>query len=167
MGHDGADAALEAWQGPVRDLHDFRFADGLVEVKAWRTEAGARVHIPRPEQISVDPGRPLRLAAVQISTGSLSGRTLSESLTALSARMNGVQSQRFGELLAEYGYLDSHADRYPERLLVLGLDVFEVREGFPHIDLRFIPGGVVDVRYIIELGALQSFRCADRRLSPS
>ena len=166
MGNDGADAALEAWQGPVRELHDFRFADGLVEVKAWRAEAGARVHISRPEQISIDPNRPLHLAAVQISAGGPSGRTLAETVAALEKRMNGVQAQRLGELLAEYGYLDTHAERYPDRLLVLGLDVFEVREGFPHIDLRSVPGGVADVRYAIELGPLESFRCTDRHLSP-
>jgi hypothetical protein len=165
--NDGADAAMEAWQGPVRELHDFRFDDGLVEVKAWRTEAGARVHISRPEQISVDPNRPLHLAAVQISTGGPSGRTLAETIAALKTQMSGVQTQRLDELLAEYGYLDSQAERYPDRLLVLGLDVFEVREGFPHIDLRTVPGGVADIRYTIELGPLESFRCANRHLSPS
>lgn len=164
--NDGADVAMEAWQGPVRELHDFRFDDGLVEVKAWRAEAGARVHISRPEQISVDPNRPLHLAAVQISTGGPSGRTLAETIAALKTQVSGVQTQRLDELLAEYGYLDSQAERYPDRLLVLGLDVFEVREGFPHIDLRTVPGGVADVRYTIELGPLESFRCANRHLSP-
>lgn len=164
MAADGTDAALEAWQGPVRKLHDFRFADGLVEVKSWRVESGARVHISQPDQIGVDPNRPLHLAAVQISVGGPAGHTLRETAALLRSRMNGIQAQRFEELLAEYGYLEAQADEYHERMQVRGLDVYEVRAGFPHVDVRSIPGGVVELRYGIELGALDQFRTSNPHL---
>jgi hypothetical protein len=165
MAVDGVDAALESWQGPARELHDFRFAEGLVEVKTWRVESGARVHISQPSQIGVDSHRPLHLTAVQISVGGPAGRTLRESIGLLGARMSTMQAQRFEELLAEYGYLETQADEYCDRMLVLGVDVYDVREGFPHVDIRSIPGGVAELRYAIELGALEPFRSSNRHLS--
>ncbi len=166
MAADGADAALESWQGPARELHDFRFADGLVEVKSWRVESGARVQISQPSQIGVDPHRPMHLAAVQVSAGGPTGRTLRETVALLRARMSGLQVQRFEELLADYGYLEAQAEEYRDRMLVHGLDVYEVRAGFPHVDVRSIPGGVAELRYAIELGALEPFRSENPHLSP-
>jgi hypothetical protein len=161
---DGADAALVAWQGPARELHDFRFADGLVEVKTWRVESGARVQISQPSQIGIDHDRPLHLAAVQISAGGPSGRTLAETISILRTSMTGLQVQRLDEALADYGYLEAQADEYRDRMLVQGLDTYEVREGFPHVDVRSIPGGVAELRYAIELGALETFRTTNRHL---
>lgn len=163
---DGADAALEAWQGPARELHDFNFPDGLVEVKSWRVESGARVHISDPSQIVIDAQRRLQLAAVQVSFGGPSGRTLPESVADFRSRLQPMQAQRLDELLAEYGYLAAQADDYRDRMTVVGLDVFEVRGGFPHIDVRSVPGGVSSLHYAIELGALEPFRTANPHLQP-
>ena len=162
---DGADAALEAWQGPARELHDFRFPDVLVEVKSWRVESGARIHISDPGQIVIDPQRRLHLAAVQVSFGGPYGRTLPEAAADLRSRLEPMQAQRLDELLAEYGYLSAQADDYRDRMMAVGLDVFEVRGGFPHIDVRSVPGGVTSLHYAIELGALEPFRTANPHLN--
>lgn len=154
----GLDEALEAWHGPERELHDFKFNEGIVEVKSWRAESGAKIYISHADQISVDSQKPMQLAAVQISTGGTIGMTLPETTRQLSAKMNGMQAQRFDELLAAYGYIDLHANEYHDRMQVLGLDVYEVSEGFPHIDTRSIPGGIANLKYTIELGSLESFR---------
>jgi hypothetical protein len=167
MAKDGIDAALDAWQGPDRKLHDFRFVDGLIEVKCWRAESGGRVYISQPDQISVDPNRPIHLAAVQISVGGGSGKALGEMIGSLKSRMNGIQGQRFDELLAEYGYLQAHAHQYSDRVHILGMDLYEVRKGFPHLDVRSLPGGVIEVRYALELGALAQFQTANLHLKPS
>jgi hypothetical protein len=34
------------------------------------------------------------------------------------------------------------------------------------VDARSIPGGVAELRYVIELGALDAFRSSNRHLSP-
>ena len=154
----GIDEALEAWHGPERELHDFKFNEGIIEVKAWRAESGAKIYISHADQIAVDSQKPMQLAAVQISTGGTIGMTLPETTRLLSDKMNGIQVQKFDELLAAYGYIDLHANEYHDRMHVLGLDVYEVREGFPHIDIRSIPGGIANLKYTIELGSLESFR---------
>ncbi len=163
---DGADSALDSWQGPAKELHDFHFPDGLVEVKTWRVDSGARVQISQPSQIIVDPKRPIRIAAVQISSGGPSGRTIADTVALVRSSMDGLQAQRFQEALADYGYLDSQAADYPDKMLVHGLDIYQVRDGFPHVDVRSIPGGVTELRYAIELGALEGFRVTSAHLSP-
>jgi hypothetical protein len=72
--------------------------------------------------------------------------------------MSGMQVQRFEELLAAYGYLELHANDYNDRMQVLEFSLFSVREGFPHIETRNIPGGIGNLKYSIELGAVESFK---------
>jgi hypothetical protein len=154
----GADVALDSWHGPERELHDFRFEEGAVEVKTWRAESGAKIYISNADQVTVDPLKPMKIAAIQISTGAANGSTLVETIKQLRSKMNGMQEQRFEELLAAYGYIDLHANDYNDRMQVLRLDLFEVREGFPHIDSRSIPGGIANLKYSIELGSVESFK---------
>jgi hypothetical protein len=154
----GADVALDSWHGPERELHDFRFEEGAVEVKTWRAESGAKIYISNADQVTVDPIKPMKIAAIQISTGAANGSTLVETVKQLKSKMNGMQEQRFEELLAAYGYIDLHANDYNDRMQVLRLDLFEVREGFPHIDSRSIPGGIANLKYSIELGSVESFK---------
>lgn len=154
----GADEALESWHGPERDLHDFRFDEGAVEVKTWRVESGAKIYISNADQIAVDSLKPMQIAAVQISTGTTTGATLVDTVKKLKSQMTGMQVQRFEELLAAYGYIDLHANDYNDRMQVLGFGLFSVREGFPHIDSRSIPGGIANLKYSIELGAIESFK---------
>lgn len=160
---DGTEAALEAWQGPARELQDFSFVDCLLEVKSWHAENGARVRISDPAQIVVDPVRQVFLVAVQLSLGP-TGQTLPELVAELRRAMNGMQDQRFTEQLADYGFLDTHAANYRDRISVLGVEAFEVRDGFPHIDVRALPGGISMLRYSIELGAVEDFRTINRHL---
>jgi hypothetical protein len=161
---DGMDAALAAWHGPERNLHDFAFPECLMEVKSWHTENGGRVRISDPGQLIVDPVRPIQLIAVQLAVGP-AGRTLAEAICVIRKRMDDAQSERFSDLLADYGFHDVHAAEYRDCLSVVGIEAYEVREAFPHIDVRTIPGGVSMLRYSIELGAIHGFRIANRWLA--
>jgi hypothetical protein len=154
----GVDEALESWHGPERDLHDFRFDEGAVEVKTWRAESGAKIYISNADQITIDSVKPMQIAAVQISAGATKGMTLAETVNNLKSQMSGMQVQRFEELLAAYGYLELHANDYNDRMQVLEFSLFSVREGFPHIETRNIPGGIGNLKYSIELGAVESFK---------
>ena len=160
---DGMHASLAAWHGPDRELHDFSFPECLVEVKSWHAENGGRVRISDPGQLVVDPVRPVHLVAVQLAVGP-AGRTLPEAIASLRQAMDSVQADRFSDLLADYGFHDVHAAEYRDCLSVIGIESYEVRLGFPHIDVRTIPGGISMLRYSIELGALQEFRSANKRL---
>ncbi len=158
---NGIDQALEAWHGPDRELHDFVFADCLLEVKSWQTERGGRVRISDPSQLLVDSARPVYLVAVHLAIGP-SGLLISEFIASLQQKMDTVLSERFYESLAEYGYHDAHSGEYKDRVSVNGIESYEVRAGFPHIDVRAVPGGISGLQYSIELGSIQSYKCVNK-----
>jgi len=70
-------------------------------------------------------------------------------------------------LLAAYGYMDAQADEYPEKISVLSVSSFRVQRGFPFIDSKGLPGGVHDLHYAIELGAMEPFRELQPNLTPA
>ena len=160
---DGMDAALAAWHGPDRELHDFSFPDCLMEVKSWHSENGGRVRISDPGQLIIDLVRPVHLVAVQLARAP-AGQALPGLIASLGQRMNSIQYDRFFELLADCGYHDAHSTEYRDCFSVIGIESYSVRQGFPHIDVRTIPGGISMLRYSIELGALQDFRAYNKRL---
>jgi hypothetical protein len=157
------DEALEAWHGPDRELHDFVFSDCLLEVKSWQTEKGGRVRVSDPGQLLVDSVRPVYLVAVHLAIGP-SGLLLSDFIASLQQKMNPVLSERFFESLAEYGYHDVHSEEYNDRISVNGIESYEVRAGFPHIDIRSIPGGISGLQYSIELGSIQSYKNINKHI---
>ncbi len=161
---EGVDLALAAWQGPKRELHDFRFSDGLLEVKSWATESGARIHISHPSQIVVDNFAPVQIAAVRLHIGGPNGITLPELVGCVKQTMDPVQAETFEELLSEYGYMESHSPYYSEKIDLGAVDIYDVREGFPHVDVKTIPGGISNLRYSIELGSIERFRSASAHL---
>ena len=154
----GPDAALDTWHGPDRDLLDFHLQESFIEVKTWRVESGSKVTISNAHQLGIDANRPIYLVAIQLSPGGADAKTLGEQINDLRGRIDGILKQRFDELLAAYGYMDAQADEYPEKISVLSVSSFRVQRGFPFIDSKGLPGGVHDLRYSIELGAMEPFR---------
>jgi hypothetical protein len=61
--------------------------------------------------------------------------------------------------LAEYGYLERHADLYTERVVVAGVRAYAVREPFPRIHSEHVPAGVSGVEFAIALDALAECEC--------
>lgn len=158
---DGAETALTAWQGPERALHDFHFADGLVEVKSWTVASGGRIRVSHSSQVVVDTANPMHIVAVQLSVGGSTGTSLPEAISSLRNAFVGTLRFRFDEMLAQYGYVDAHAELYDSRMEVSRIDAFKVVPGFPHISPQTLPGGLTDVQYSIELGALEPFRTSN------
>ena len=154
----GAEAALDSWHGPDRDLLDFHLPSSFIEVKTWRVESGSKVTISNAHQLGIDANRPIFLVAIQLSSGGAEAKTLAENISELRGQIGGILKQRIDELLAAYGYMDTQADNYPEKISVLSVASFRVQSGFPYIDSKGIPGGVHDLRYCIELGAMEPFR---------
>ncbi len=154
----GADASLAAWHGPERELLDYHLPARFIEVKTWRIDGGAKISISHPNQLAVDSNRPIYIVAVQISVGGNGGQSLPEYVRELRSKIPGLGAQRFDELLAAYGYMESQADDYPEKFTALDVSGYEVRPGFPFIDSRAVPGGISDLRYSIEIGALAPFQ---------
>lgn len=161
---DGARSTLRAWKGPQGGLHDFEFHDLHFEVKSWRVGGAGRLRISQLGQVVVDSAKPMILVAVQIAIDVEDGRSLPESVADVRALIDVDLRDEFDGRLAEAGYLEAHAAHYGQRLRVVRTDAFAVVDDFPRIDPLVVSGGITDVQYSIDIGALAPFRTNHRRL---
>lgn len=153
----GTDAALEAWKGPLGELHDFRLPDYRVEVKAWSNDNIPRVVISNPSQVFVDAACPVWIAAAQVYSHEKTGRCLAEWIEGLSKKMDAAQRDVFDSLLADYGYLSAHADLYTRPYSIGTQTFYRVTEKFPRIKPEQIPSGISWMKYAIDINSISSF----------
>jgi hypothetical protein len=153
----GADSAMESWRGPRRELHDFHLPAFRIEVKTWINESLPRIFISDPSQVTIDPAWPIWISAVQLSNDITAGSTLPSRVGVLAAGLNADQKLTFDTLLADAGYLSSHAEIYTKLYSVRDTVFYRIVDGFPLIDPATIPGGITCLKYAFELGALAPF----------
>jgi len=153
----GVDAALDTWKGPAGELHDFRFDASRIEVKTWGNESAPRIFISDPSQIVIDTTWPVFIATVQLAKDDVAGLTLPERIATVINGMTASQKSVIEVLLADVGYLSVHAELYSKRYTVADTVSYHIRDGFPLIDPTTLPGGVTNLKYALELGALSPF----------
>ena len=156
----GVDVALETWKGPAGELHDFRHDPFRIEVKTWVNESSPRIFISDPSQIVIDPAWPVFIAAVQLARDNTAGFTLPERIATILVGMTAPQRAIMEVLLADVGYLPVHAELYTKRYFVAETVFHSIGDGFPMIDPVTLPGGITNLKYALELGALGPFICA-------
>lgn len=162
----GAHDAVAAWRGPWArvglGVHDFTFPDGRgIEVKSTHQPPGT-IRVSSPGQL-VPSDQPLDLIVLPVEDA------LHDSSAAIPFRK---YAQETGEAVALAGPVAS--DKWEAALDALTLDLsdewydkyrflpgewrrFEVKSGFPHLDIPALPSGIVDVRYSLELLRLAPF----------
>lgn len=153
----GVDAALETWKGPAGELHDFHHEAFRIEVKTWVNESSPRIFISDPSQIVIDPAWPVFIAAVKLARDNATGFTLLERIMTILGGMTAPQRTVMEVLLADVGYLPVHAELYSKRYTVAETIFHRIENGFPMIDPATIPGGITNLKYSLELGALAPF----------
>ncbi|MEU0538337.1 PD-(D/E)XK motif protein [Nocardia sp. NPDC005978] len=107
----GAGPAIEAWQGPLREEHDFVFDDIDCEIK---TTAGERRRHLISGLTQLVPSRvvPLALISIQVTrTGTSRGRTLPHLVTAVRGLAGGHRAV-LDQRLSGLGWRDQDADLY-------------------------------------------------------
>lgn len=113
--HDGEDAAIAAWLGPLAEEHDFGFPDFDVEVKTTKSEA--RVHvIGNATQLEPQPNRPLYLLSVQITRAgaAVDAFTLPQLIERTRSKLQR-NLRAFDAALEGLGWRDGDADLYRTR----------------------------------------------------
>jgi hypothetical protein len=149
----GAMNTIEGWTGPLSAEHDFRFVDGIFEIKT--IGAGALgVKISSEEQLD-DCDRQLQLVVVVLENRD----SKDENAVCLSGLVNELREELktdhsvavlFEDRLLSVGYLDR--EEYGVRFFRLErFRHFAVRDGFPRIVRSQLPSAVHNVRYEIDL----------------
>lgn len=161
-----AEDAVRAWRGPWAKaglgVHDFTFADGRgIEVKSTHQPPGT-IRVSSPSQL-VPTGQALDLLVLPVEDAPI------DSNAAVSFRQ---YAQQLGELLGSTS--PSAAESWDAALDALTLDLsdewydryrflpgdwlrFQVRDGFPHLDIPSLSAGIIDVHYSLELLRLSPF----------
>lgn len=158
VGQFGPVPAVDAWQG-MGGLRDLELPSYSVEVKTYQAETGAAVRLNDPQQIEGSPARPVYLATARLALSNVNGRTLPEVIAILEQQLHSEPSavETFRDRLADYGYMAVEAARYTERFVIINLQLFAIRDGFPRILAASIPPGVVDVHFSIILSAMANY----------
>ena len=160
----GTGAAVNAWRGPFREVHDFRTERVSIEVKSSLASAGATFRVSSLEQL--DPGNAscLLIRHVALSVGHGIGEALPDIVGRLREALKKQDpgaATRFDGSLMECGYLDDHAGAYAENgLSVRASRWFEVREGFPRLLPGSVPAGIVAANYAVALELCAPFEIA-------
>ncbi|UUX58712.1 PD-(D/E)XK motif protein [Glutamicibacter halophytocola] len=158
--------ALAAWKGPFsRDgigNHDFTFHDGSsIEVKS-RRQASSSVRVSSVNQL-VPSTTSLDLLVLpieddrQASTRSIGFREFVAETEALVLLANSSAQDVWHDAIRSLGLdlSDEWYDRY--RFIVGEWQRFQVRTGFPYLDVPEIKRGITDIRYSLDLPLLRPF----------
>lgn len=147
-----ARTVLEAWQGPLRGLHDFVLGSGAIEVKATATVQGFQARVQSLDQFDETVRQPLFCCAVRF-TERADGATLPEHIDAAAALLQGdfLALGLFETRLLQAGYLAATADRYTRRLNPREVRLLRIGETFPRLTASTVPAGVLRARYDVDL----------------
>lgn len=148
--------AVNAWQGPIRGLHDFVLPLGALEVKSTTAPTGFRATISALDQMDPAVQSPLHLVAVRLVEHA-AGITLVERVALVRERVSRVSPsalQTFSLRVLQAGFIEAMAGHYTRRFQVSDVRLFPVAGSFPMLTIRSVPRGVISARYVIDLDAV-------------
>jgi hypothetical protein len=164
LGAVGDTAAIEGWVGPGGAPQDFNFGEVAIEVKTSAGKNPQTLRISSERQLDDSPLRALYLWHLSVDERIGAGQTLPELVSEVRGLVEGTAAIGLEDTLLTAGYHDGHARRYRTGYTPRSSGVYRVGEGFPRLTERDCPVGLGDVRYSIELGAIEAFRFERRDL---
>lgn len=161
-----AEDAVRAWRGPWAKaglgVHDFTFADGRgIEVKSTHQPPGT-IRVSSQGQL-VPTGQALDLLVLPIenaprdSSAAVPFRQYAQQLGEALGSASATAAETWDAALdaLRLNLSDEWYDRY--RFLPGEWLRFQIKDGFPHLDIPSLPAGIIDVHYSLELLRLAPF----------
>lgn len=157
-------AALEAWTGPRRTIHDFVRNDRALEIKATASVEGTSVRINGWDQLDPADVRSLHLAVVHCRQSD-AAPTLDERIQGLVEM--GIPLQPLLSKVSLTGYVYESRHPIPTQYRVAGLRLWEVTPDFPGLRRSSLPEasrkGVSQLQYVLATDSAPS-RLPDSRV---
>jgi hypothetical protein len=157
-------AAILAWTGPDRQLQDFQFPDGAIEVKTTSGNSAEIVRIANERQLDCRAAGQLFLVTLALDARREGpGLTLPDLVGALRGKMRPLgTAAEFEQRLNMGGYLETQAHLYSDRHYAVRQRLVHAVGGkFPRITERDLPDGLSDVSYTLDLHAASGFRTSE------
>jgi hypothetical protein len=160
-------AAVLAWTGPDRQLQDFQFPGGAIEVKTASGNNAEIVRIANERQLDGHAVGQLFLITLALDVRREGpGLTLPDLVEDLrgKARPMGMAAE-LEQRLTMGGYLETQAHLYSDRhYAVRQRLVHSVSGNFPRITERDLPDGLSDASYTLDLHAASDFRTSEHEM---
>ncbi len=152
--------ALDAWIGPKGGNQDFVFGNTAVEVKTLSNKGPNLVNIASENQLE-SPAEKLYLTTSRIIESSelSSSISLNEMVQRIETDLIGSSAlDEYQTKLAEVGYAELHHYDNPS-MQVAETRAYQVIDEFPRIVRSEIPNGIQNVKYQLQIDAVEPFIC--------
>jgi hypothetical protein len=154
LGAGSPAAALDAWRGPTRSVHDFVLGEAELEVKATASVDGGTISISSLDQLDPTLVGELHLVVVHVKPDE-TAPTLDEridQLIALGLPRNGLLTR-----VQKAGYVYETAPGIDDRYSVRSIRAWRIGSDFPGLRVGDIAEtrrrGISDVKYKLSLAA--------------
>jgi len=154
-------AAVQFWEGPHSEVHDFSQADWALEVKATSSLGSGTAMISSERQLEPSSVGSLYLAFFSFDVRpNGAGTTLPTAVSRTRRDLAAFPSStdHFEDLLIGAGYHDHHASSYSSHYTVVREDGFLVSQGFPSIREAQLSKAISRVRYSLNLDLCQDWK---------
>ena len=152
--------ALDAWIGPMGGNQDFVFANTAVEIKAISNKGPNHVNISSENQLE-SPCEKLYLGISRIIEGADLPSALSLNKMVQRIEADLTESSVFDDYqtkLAEVGYVELHHYDNPS-MQIAETHTYLVGDEFPRVIRSRIPNGIQNVKYQLQIDAVEPFAC--------
>lgn len=147
----GAEVAVESWQGPLSEEHDFVFGDVHLEIKTTSSER--RRHMMHGfTQLVPLRGVPLHLVSVQLTRSSKeSGRTLPQLVSQI-REMSGGHRSKLDQALRAVGWDDDDTELYSTFWIKRNeMRAYSVDDRFPALTLNRLAQVCPNIKVVSDL----------------
>jgi hypothetical protein len=155
----GFERAVQVWRAPDDDhIHDFAGQGWELEVKTSMAPE-TQFHVSAEGQLEPEHGNRMFLATVEVEP-SAEGMSLSGMVEQLlaNAALPGLRDALRNAIIRRGALSQALDGEAARQYRIVSTNVFEVRDEFPLILRRTLPGGVSAIRYQVSLAACQQFR---------
>lgn len=152
------DKLLESWTGPDYDDKDFIFGSYGIEVKLTSSKL-PKVKISSERQLDGENLASLYLVLYVVEEVKDKGFSLNSLIDQIREKINKNQNaiKFFNERLLLIGYFDEDRENYDRQYAFKKRNFYEVKSDFPKLISSYLPLGLIETKYNIELSAIEQF----------
>ncbi len=153
-----AERAVDAWQGPLGENHDFCFGSNAVEVKSTIANIDSLIVVSNENQLDDTGLKVLGLCRVSLYRRTNLSGTLPDLVRSTISAVGPTCAPLLADRLLSAGYHEDDAPRYSVHgYAIRGVRYYSVSSGFPRIVPTDLAVGVSKVSYNVNLAVAGEF----------
>lgn len=155
---------INGWVGPEAAAKDFSYGQIFIEVKSKRNSSIHRVLISSEEQLTVNASESLYLYVVEINDApdeNKNSLSLNDVVDEVRRTIEDEMARLlFDDKVSRVGF--TYDADYSKTRWTLGQEyLYQVKDGFPRIDVDTCPQGISGVSYSLDLEFCESYRVSN------